>query len=279
MEGLLAEYRAMTERALEEALPGESGRDLAGVLPEAMRYAVLGGGKRIRPLVVLSSCAAAGGDPGEALDGACSVEFVHAYSLVHDDLPAMDDDDFRRGKPSCHKAYGEATAILVGDALLTLAFEVLARKPTANRIRAVAELARAAGWRGLVGGQQLDLDATDARPETLDDLERIHLGKTAALFEVSAVLGGLLAGAEDGVVSDLRQLGRNVGLAFQHIDDLLDADHPQFAEEAAQRAEALLSASREILGRLPGDTEGLGEILYLLELRLATAVAQEGEAT
>ena len=181
---VLARYRRMVEEELDRRLPGQDTAERAGLLAEAMRYSVLEGGKRLRPLLVLSACQACGSPVEQALSGACAVEFVHAYSLVHDDLPAMDDDDIRRGKPSCHKAFGEATAILTGDALLTLAFETITSPPERlAQLAAASELARLVGWYGLVGGQQLDLDFEAQESWTFQDVEKIHQGKTAALFE------------------------------------------------------------------------------------------------
>jgi geranylgeranyl diphosphate synthase type II len=242
----LGRYRQLIEQALEQNLPPVDPKD-PGRLCEAMRYSVLGGGKRLRPVVVLAAAEACGADPGqgEILSGACSVEMIHAYSLVHDDLPAMDDDDTRRGRPSCHKAFGEAAAILAGDGLLTLAFESLATPPAnIERLRAVSELAQAAGWNGLVGGQSLDLYCEPDSLQSLEDVERIHLGKTAALFRASAVIGGVLARGSDSQVEELRGYGTSLGLAFQHIDDALDDEHSRFANQALQRGRNLLEKAQ-----------------------------------
>jgi len=274
MSELLSEYRELVNGELERRLPADSGDQVPGRIVEAMRYSVLGGGKRVRPIMVLSACRACGADPERALSGACSVELIHAYSLVHDDLPAMDDDAMRRGKPSCHKAFGEANAILVGDALLTLAFEFLATPPASLfRLRAVSELARLAGWWGLVGGQVLDLElgATEA-VHSFDELERIHRGKTAALFEASAVIGALLAEADDTVVENLRRYGIAMGLAFQHIDDALDQEHRQHADRAVERSRELLADSRAVAESFGDEGRGLVELVTLLEERLERAI-------
>ncbi|MCD6499659.1 MAG: polyprenyl synthetase family protein [Deltaproteobacteria bacterium] len=273
MSELLSEYRELVNRELDRRLPAASGDQVPGRIGEAMRYSVLGGGKRVRPIMVLSACRACGADPERALSGACAVELIHAYSLVHDDLPAMDDDAMRRGKPSCHKAFGEANAILVGDALLTLAFDFLATPPESLfQLRAVSELARLAGWWGLVGGQVLDLElgATEA-VHSFDELERIHRGKTAALFEASAVIGALLAEADDAVVEKVRRYGIAMGLAFQHIDDALDQEHRQYADQAVERSRHLLADSRAVAEGFGDEGCGLVELVTLLEERLEQA--------
>ncbi len=192
-----------------------------------MRYAVLGGGKRIRPVLVYAT-GAAFGVPPEALDGpGCAVELIHAYSLVHDDLPAMDDDDLRRGKPTCHKAFGDALAILAGDALQALAFEVLATDPAMNippeqRLRMVRSLSQAAGADGMVGGQAIDLAAIGRRL-ALDQMEDMHLRKTGALIRASVRLGALSAPeVDEATLEHLDAYALCVGLAFQIRDDILD---------------------------------------------------------
>lgn len=193
-------------------------------LREAMRYSLLGGGKRLRPVLLLLACEACGGNVERALPAASALEMIHTYSLVHDDLPAMDNDDFRRGRPTSHVVFGEATAILAGDALLTLAFEVLARDVTPPAVAAAccAELASAAGAGGMVGGQMLDLAGEGRDDVTLEGLERLHRMKTGRLLGVAPVLGGRIAGASDAVLSSLARYGNCVGLAFQIADDLLD---------------------------------------------------------
>jgi geranylgeranyl diphosphate synthase type II len=196
-------------------------------LAEAIQYALLGPGKRLRPQLVLMAAEACGGSIDAAMPTACAVEMVHAYSLVHDDLPAMDDDDLRRGRPTCHKCFGEAVAILVGDALLARAFEVLAGEiqPPAAAARCCAVLARAAGATALVGGQAADLqysERTDESSSSLGELQAIHERKTGALFVASLELGGIVAGASPYQLAALTGYGQRVGLAFQITDDLLD---------------------------------------------------------
>ncbi|WP_440995249.1 (2E,6E)-farnesyl diphosphate synthase [Arhodomonas sp. SL1] len=219
----LAACRDRVERALDERLPGPS---IAPVrLHEAMRYAVLGNGKRLRPLLVYLAGEALEA-PGEALDAAaCAVECIHCYSLVHDDLPAMDDDDLRRGRATCHRAYDEATAILVGDALQALAFRTLARTPAVEdgaRVAMLETLATAAGSRGLCGGQAMDLAAAGI-PLSEAELEAMHIRKTGALIRASIRLGGLCARApEAATLERLDHYGKCIGLAFQVQDDILD---------------------------------------------------------
>ncbi|MEX0612405.1 MAG: polyprenyl synthetase family protein [Pirellulales bacterium] len=203
-------------------------------LVEAIRYSLLGPGKRLRPLLVLMAAQACGGTIDAALPAAGAVEMVHAYSLVHDDLPAMDDDDLRRGRPTCHKAFGEAVAILVGDALLARAFELLATELESPAVAAQcsAVLARAAGATALVGGQAADLQTAERRDDAaanLQQLESIHRRKTGALFVASLELGGIVAQAAPEQLAALAAYGRNLGLAFQITDDLLDVAGSQTA--------------------------------------------------
>lgn len=194
-------------------------------LYDAMRYSVMNGGKRVRPLLVMASCAALGGSAADALAPACAVELIHAYSLVHDDLPAMDDDDLRRGQPTTHIAFDEASAILAGDALQALAFEVLADAaghPDSLRLQMLGTLARASGPAGMVGGQAIDLAATGQRVDQ-DHLERIHRHKTGALISASVQLGALASGqATDRQLAALAAYAEAIGLAFQVQDDILD---------------------------------------------------------
>jgi geranylgeranyl diphosphate synthase type II len=194
---------------------------------ESLHYALLGGGKRIRPAIAIAAYDAVAGGAGDTtlvLPAAVSVELIHGYSLVHDDLPAMDDDDERRGRPTVHIAWDEATAILVGDSLLTEAFAVLARGPWSDQVRValIRELSRAAGYRGMVGGQVADIRAT---PEITEDaLSRLHACKTGALIRAAAVMGGVVAGADEEESRALEQYGTAIGMAFQLADDLLDSE-------------------------------------------------------
>lgn len=245
LKALLGEYQSRVEAALARWLPPAA--KAPARLHEAMRYASLDGGKRVRPVLVYAAGRALGADLA-ALDGpACAVEFIHAYSLVHDDLPAMDDDDLRRGKPTCHKAFDEATAILAGDALQTLAFEVLAGDPAmvadpARRLRMVSELAAASGSRGMAGGQAIDI-AAEGRRLSLDELAHMHGLKTGALIRASVRLGALSApGYTDALGARLDDYATNVGLAFQIRDDILDVEadtatlgKPQGSDEARNK--------------------------------------------
>jgi len=219
-----AEYRKRVDAALERCLPDAD--EPPQRLHEAMRYAVLGGGKRVRAILVYASADAVGGT-SEGLDApACAVELIHAYSLVHDDLPAMDDDELRRGRPTCHRAFDEATALLAGDALQSLAFEVLSSDPSLavtaeRRCRMLELLSKAVGSRGMAGGQAIDLGAV-GRSLSLEELEQMHLRKTGALIRASILLGALCASADDASVEKLDEYARCVGLAFQIQDDVLD---------------------------------------------------------
>ena len=227
MRDYLERCQRRVDAALEQRLPPATVPPAR--LHEAMRYAVLGSGKRVRPVLVYAAGEALGVPPESLDEPACAVELIHAYSLVHDDLPAMDDDDLRRGRPTCHRAYDEATAILVGDALQTLAFQVLCSEPAdpaaaTTRLAMVRTLAGASGSRGMAGGQALDLDAV-GRELTLAELEQLHIHKTGALIRASVRLGTLAAPAADpAAVRSLDRYGKCVGLAFQIRDDILDVE-------------------------------------------------------
>jgi len=219
-EALLSGLSREVERALQRYIPPAAA--LPRRLHEAMRYSIFGGGKRLRPALALLACDALGGRRANVLPSAGALEMVHTYSLIHDDLPAMDDDDFRRGRPSCHKAFDEATAILAGDGLLTLAFETIARHTKTRDIvgALTLELATGAGHAGMVGGQQLDLAGTTTSDAmTLQD---IHLRKTAALITSALRMGAIAGRASAASLKRLTTYGRNLGLAFQIVDDLLD---------------------------------------------------------
>jgi geranylgeranyl diphosphate synthase type II len=204
--------------------------DCPNNLAEAIRHSLLAPGKRLRPLLVLMAAEACGCDISKAMPAACAVEMIHTYSLIHDDLPAMDDDDMRRGRPTCHVKFGEATAILAGDALLAQAFEVVARgiEPASVAARCCAELAYAAGPSMLVGGQADDLEAEN-RGGGLEELERIHRRKTGAMIRVSLRLGGIVGQADADHLAALGEYGDKVGLAFQIIDDWLDVQGDEVA--------------------------------------------------
>ena len=218
---LFDRYLPKIEAALVQYLPADA-PDKAS-LAQAMRYAVVGGGKRIRPVLLLAFCEAAGGDPDSALPYACALELIHSYSLIHDDLPCMDNDDLRRGKPSTHKAFGEATALLAGDGLLTRAFEVMLLHGTNPRGGDAAGcLAAAAGYDGMVGGQAIDL-ASEQHTIPLERLERLDDGKTVALIRAACEMGCILADRDD-LRAAARAYAHGVGMAFQICDDLLDIE-------------------------------------------------------
>jgi geranylgeranyl diphosphate synthase, type II len=223
---------------LDRLVPAESAPPEA--VHRAMRYSLLAGGKRLRPVLCIAAGEIFGAGDDEIGPVACALEMIHTYSLVHDDLPAMDDDDLRRGRPTCHKVFGEAMAILAGDALLTRAFEVLASEgvPEAHRaarMRITAEIARASGSAGgMIGGQVLDM-LSEGRPTDAAALDALHAAKTGALWTASVVSGALAGGAGDAEVATLRRFGASTGLAFQIADDILD-----------------VTATREVLGKTPG---------------------------
>ncbi len=231
-----------TEAALAAALPSP---DLAPTrLHEAMRYVSLGGGKRVRPMLVFAAAEAVGANNALTEASACAVELIHVYSLTHDDLPCMDDDDLRRGKPTCHVQFDEATALLVGDALQSSAFEVLAHAGAAAEM--VALLARAAGSRGMCGGQAVDIDST-GKPLDLAELEFMHIHKTGALIRAAVLLGALSGNAlADEQRTALEHYAKCIGLAFQVMDDVLDAE-----------------ADTATLGKTAGKDAAQGKATYL----------------
>lgn len=215
-------------------------------LVEAMNYSLFAGGKRLRPLLVLAACESVGGQLESALPVAAALEMVHTYSLIHDDLPAMDDDDLRRGRPTCHKAFDEATAILAGDAMNTFALQaILDNVPDpARAVAAARELAVAAGLEGMVGGQMADLESEGAAPD-LARLRYIHEHKTGALITAAVVCGGIIGGAGSATLGRLRNYGRRIGLAFQVVDDILDE-----------------TSTAEQLGKSPGKDRDAGKMTY-----------------
>lgn len=226
LKEFLTHYQARANRLLEDLLDARARQDsrTSNQLADAMRYSLLSDGKRIRPILVYAAAQAVGAITHGTDKCACAVEAIHAYSLIHDDLPAMDDDDLRRGKPTCHVKFGEATAILAGDALQCLAFEWLVHREglaADAAIQAVRVLAEAAGARGMVLGQAIDLAAVN-QPLTIEALEHMHNHKTGALIEASVALGALSAAAPPAAIAGLRKYARAIGLAFQVQDDILD---------------------------------------------------------
>jgi len=225
LKAYLENRRAMVDAALDRVLPPETAAPPR--IHEAMRYSVLAPGKRLRPILVIAGAEAVGGHAEAVLDTACALELIHAYSLIHDDLPAMDDDDYRRGRLTNHKVFGEAMAILAGDALLTLAFRLVAEN--AARVApgavgmVVAEVADAAGTDGMVGGQVVDIES-EGKVISAEQLDYIHLRKTAALIRASLRVGALLVGGSAAQVEAISRAGQSLGLAFQIVDDILDVE-------------------------------------------------------
>jgi len=226
LQAYLAERRALVDQALEKFLPPEDAPPPS--VHRAMRYSVLAGGKRLRPILVIAGAEAVGGAPDAVLPTACALELIHTYSLIHDDLPAMDDDDYRRGRLTNHKVFGDAVAILAGDALLTHAFRLIAGNvdgASDARVIAdvVAEIAEAAGTDGMVGGQVVDIES-EGKTVSAETLDYIHTHKTAALIRASLRVGALLAGAKPDQLAAITRAGDALGLAFQIVDDILDVE-------------------------------------------------------
>ncbi len=284
------QVRPGIEQALDRILPSQT--HVPTKLHEAMRYSVLAGGKRLRPALCVAGYRTFSPDWERVLPIAVSLEFVHTYSLIHDDLPAMDDDDFRRGIPACHRKFGEAIAILAGDALLTLAFETVAAShtfPAQHLLDALGILARAGGTPdGMTGGQALDLEA-EGTPVDSEHLDLIHRSKTGALLEASIVIGALLGRAGPEEIQQIKDYGQRVGLAFQIVDDILDetgrgddlgktpgkdraqgkATYPQLhgIEESHRRVREISAEAREAVARLGDGSRLLMEIADYVERR------------
>ena len=268
LETYLQSRRALVDGTLDATLPPATTQP--PVIHEAMRYAVLGGGKRIRPILAIAAAEACGAEIEALLVPLCALELIHTYSLVHDDLPALDDDDLRRGRKTTHIVFGEAMAILTGDALLTEAFSWLARPiagvESARQLRAVAEVATAVDSTGMIGGQVADIvaershEGTSGDPEALlQELEFIHRNKTGKLLTASVVLGGLLGGASGEQLAALRAYGDALGLAFQIVDDILDVEE-----------------SSAVLGKTAGKDVAQGKLTFPALLGLEAARAEAG---
>jgi geranylgeranyl diphosphate synthase type II len=256
LEQYLTRRAAEVNAALQTSVPAETTAPTS--LHRAMRYSLLAGGKRLRPVLVLAAGEAFGARADALLPIACAMEMIHTYSLIHDDLPAMDNDDLRRGRPTSHKVFGEAMAILAGDALLTHAFLTLARHvPASSAGQVIAAVAEAAGaGRGMVAGQASDIEH-EGQPVTPAALEAIHLGKTAALLRASVLAGGIVGGASERDVEHLATYGDRIGLAFQIADDILD-----------------VTASAEALGKTPGKDLAVGKATYPALYGLAESKAR-----
>ncbi|MBD2102092.1 geranylgeranyl diphosphate synthase CrtE [Leptolyngbya sp. FACHB-261] len=263
----LTEYLSRRQLLVEQALEESISTAYPEKLYEAMRYSLLAGGKRLRPILCLATCELLGGTVDMAMPTACALEMIHTMSLIHDDLPAMDNDDYRRGKPTNHKVYGEAVAILAGDALLAYAFEYVAehtRGVAAERLlQVVARLGKAVAAEGLVGGQVVDLDCEGRTDVTLETLNFIHTHKTGALLEIAVVSGGILAGAGPAEVEHLTRYAQNIGLAFQIVDDILDVTAT--AEELGKTAGKDLTAHKATYPSLWGLEESRSQAKRLIQ--------------
>ncbi len=254
----LKEQCARIDAALDRFLPRDT--ELPHSLHKAMRYSVFAGGKRVRPILMLAACHAVGGDTDRALPAACAMEMIHTYSLIHDDLPAMDDDDFRRGNPTNHKVFGEAVAILAGDALLTEAFRLVSNPRFTERcdptgvLAVIHEIATCAGSYGMVGGQVVDMESEGNHDIDLATVQYIHTHKTGALIKASVVAGALLGGAAGEQLAGITRYGEAAGLAFQIADDILD-----------------IEGTTEEIGKDAGSDEARGKATYPAVMGLAAA--------
>ena len=261
--------RTLTDAALERLLPAATRHPVS--IHQAMRHSVFAGGKRLRPILCLETGRmVAGSLPSGIEDLGAALEMLHTYSLIHDDLPALDNDDLRRGRPTCHKVFGEAIAILAGDALQTQAYETLSRLrcPAEARVRIIEEIARGTGTvDGMIGGQVVDLEAEHTRPDP-SMLEYIHRSKAAALIAASVVSGGLYAGANHDAVEKLRAFGKSVGLAFQIVDDVLDVT--QTSEQLGKTAGKDTAAEKATYPALFGIDESLKKADALVETAMAS---------
>ncbi|MGA1194490.1 MAG: polyprenyl synthetase family protein [Kiritimatiellia bacterium] len=246
LQEILQKTIPLIDAELERLVP--SATEAPERLHAAMRHSLFGAGKRLRPVICLAAAEACNGDPAEAMPTACAVEILHTYTLIHDDLPAMDDDDLRRGRPTCHIAFDEATAILAGDALLTLSFEILSKasaRPPYSAVDLVRELATASGSRGVIGGQMADIEG-EGKPMQLEQLRYIHNRKTGDLIRAAARMGAMVAGASDAALAALTHYAENIGLAFQIADDVLNA-----------------TGSAAALGKSTGTDEAAGKLTYV----------------
>jgi geranylgeranyl diphosphate synthase type II len=272
----LEQGQALTDAALERLLPPATQHPVS--IHQAMRHSVFAGGKRLRPILCMEAgrmvaASAAGSLPDGIEELGAALEMLHTYSLIHDDLPALDNDDLRRGRPTCHKAFGEAIAILAGDALQTQAYEVLAQLhcPAEARVRIIAEIAHGTGTiEGMIGGQVVDLEAEHVKPD-LKMLEYIHRSKTAALITASVLSGGLYAGANDNAASQLRSFGLKIGLAFQIVDDVLDVT--QTSEQLGKTAGKDTAAEKATYPALFGVEESARRADELAEAAVAQMAA------
>lgn len=256
LKSYLKKMQQLVDEALDKYLPRQN--ELPTSIHEAMRYSMFAGGKRLRPVLMLAACDAVDGDISKALPAACAMEMIHTYSLIHDDLPAMDNDDFRRGKPTNHKVYGEATAILAGDALLTEAFILLSKPefakglPPGVLLQVIHEIAVCAGSRGMIGGQVVDMESEGKKDIDFATVQYIHIHKTGALIKASLKCGALIGGADGKRLEAVTRYGEAVGLAFQIADDILD-----------------IEGTTEQIGKDAGSDQARGKATYPAVLGLA----------
>ncbi|MEN6465312.1 MAG: polyprenyl synthetase family protein [Syntrophaceae bacterium] len=263
LNSYLAEKKTIVDKALDQYLPGED--HFPEIIFQSVRYSVFAGGKRLRPILCLAAAEAVGGNPSALLPVACALEMIHTYSLIHDDLPVMDDDDYRRGRLTNHRVFGEDIAVLAGDALLTEAFHLLSGEDAAGKfpperlLQAIREISWSAGLFGMVGGQVADIQS-EGKSADRQTLEYIHLHKTGEMIKVSVVAGALLAGAEEKNVEALAGFGKNIGLAFQITDDILD-----------------IEGDKDALGKATGQDAALKKMTYpaLMGLDQAKEKAQQ----
>lgn len=247
------EFLDKVNEKLDSVLSYNDSDLLQSKLLDAMRYSISAGGKRVRPYLVYEFCKMCNGDTNKALAPACAIECIHTYSLIHDDLPAMDNDDFRRGKPSCHKKFGEYTAILAGDALNTLAFEVISSEDCLDsdtKVKLINELAKSAGFLGMAGGQQMDIEIENNVSPALEDLVLMYLAKTGALIQCACKMGAITAKAPVFLVKKAGEFGMNLGIAFQIIDDILDiiGDESKLGKPVGSDKESDKSTYASIIG-------------------------------
>ena len=267
LSAYLSERQGFVEAALDSSLPVTYPTQIY----EAMRYSLLAGGKRLRPILCLATCEMAGGTIAMAMPTACALEMIHTMSLIHDDLPAMDNDDYRRGKLTNHKVYGEDVAILAGDGLLAYAFEFVAvntqNVPAERVLQAIARLGRVVGAAGLVGGQVVDLESEGQADVSIETLNFIHNHKTAALLEACVVCGGILAGIPEADLQRLSRYAQNIGLAFQIVDDILDITATQ--EELGKTAGKDLQAQKATYPSIWGIEESQRQAQKLIQAAVA----------
>ncbi len=252
-ESYYKDYLTAIEQTLEKVLPPQTQHP--GILHEAMRYSVFPGGKRFRPVLALAACEATGGKMHDALYAGAAIELIHAYSLVHDDLPSLDNDEMRRGKLSCHKRFGEANALLAGDALLTLAFQVLTFIPAPDAVKSlILELSTASGSCGMIGGQVADLDV-DRDNLDLPMLDYISIHKTGKLIKASAVMGAIASKAPQTSKDRMEKFGELLGMAFQSIDDMIDRD----GYAAVMKSKEIRDKARDLIAKAKREIKPLGK--------------------